>query len=434
GGEVVSADDGGEALTEEELALIVAQLLAAGMSGASQAIAAEPISGEGQPTAGTAAVQAAAGQGAPAQPEGGAGLLAAPQSEVLPVQAGDEDTENVVQRFEPAGIPSEETAQGAPVLSGADEAAAADGAPLMAAAPEMDEGQAPGKAGAAPAGRAADPANPEAAELPSGAFADESSSDEVGARVAAVAEEGAGEVDGQVKPVAWAPWAEEGADALDESSEPGPKAAQAALAAGEGGFGDSPADSPVEDAKIRAVAGRSEEAPAAANAPKTDAAAPSPASSRGVDAVLRAEVQRQFMEAALSRLQLAVRDGVATGRLQLDPPALGHLQMDIRVESGAMHAKLTVETPWAREAVMSGLRELRESLARQGLSLGQFSVDVRADLNAGNFAQDRAGGQGEGALYLEAVPDDEAPSPYAGAAPAYAAWSRPGERSINIFA
>jgi len=111
------------------------------------------------------------------------------------------------------------------------------------------------------------------------------------------------------------------------------------------------------------------------------------------------------------------------------------MHMEIRMQDGAMNAKVTVETAWARDAVMAGLRELRESLQRQGVSLENFSVDVRADLNAGSFGQDRAANQGgDGALYLEAVPDDEAGAYASERGPAFAASSVPGDRSINIFA
>ena len=224
----------------------------------------------------------------------------------------------------------------------------------------------------------------------------------------------------------WTDWARPAdADGADAPERPAQMAA-AAPPSGEGDFGQ-PAEGDKPGGQLLAER-------QGVQASGENAKAGPPAVQAAVrDPFMRTEVHRQVLEAALSRMSIAVREGMAQARIQLDPPSLGRLHMDLRMQDGAMSAKLTVETAWAKDAVMSGLRELREALQRQGVSLENFSVDVRANLNPGSFGQDRAGNQGETALYPEAGPEDEAGRP-AERGPVFASPSLSGDGSINIFA
>ncbi|MBI3025588.1 MAG: flagellar hook-length control protein FliK [Candidatus Tectomicrobia bacterium] len=231
----------------------------------------------------------------------------------------------------------------------------------------------------------------------------------------------------------WSRWTDaEGEDAPRQAVQTPAPAAPATAFAGEGDSGQpAEGDGPGGNhlAGKQTVPGQ-----AASDAQSQSKAAPAGApASQAMDHLVRAEVHRQVMEAALSRMSIAVREGVAQARIQLDPPSLGRMHMELRMQDGAMNAKVTVETSLARDTVMSGLRELKESLLRQGVSLESFSVDVRVNLNAGSFGQDRAANQGDGAFYLEAVPEDETAA-QASDRPILASSSLSGDGSINIFA
>ena len=442
---VASSEEGETSAAEEETVLIISQLIAAGVYGLAQApdgAAAEAEAGDAL-KAGALAVSSSAkqGQANPGLTLSGAdaGLLqdvsteaqaAAPQALAEGVQqagnawAGailaDEDTQAAPGPVPTAGL--EEAPELAPqgvAIGGEDLSSSADGAELQAgSALPVEEGALPDEAVTARAVRTGfTEASPEE-------VAEEAEVRPAPALVASVEERA-----DAPRQVDWTRWTD--ADGAEGDEQAPRMAAPAAPFAGEGEFGQ-PAHGDEPDNGL--LAGRPAAVQASGEA-QARGAAPAGPVSQPVDAYLRAEVHRQVMEAALSRMSIAVRDGVAQARIQLDPPSLGRMHMEIRMQDGAMNAKVTVETAWARDAVMAGLRELRESLQRQGVSLENFSVDVRADLNAGSFGQDRAANQGgDGALYLEAVPDDEAGAYASERGPAFAASSVPGDRSINIFA
>ncbi len=63
-------------------------------------------------------------------------------------------------------------------------------------------------------------------------------------------------------------------------------------------------------------------------------------------------------------------------RLRLSPPELGSLRIALRVELGAMTARVEAETPEARSLLLDGLPQLRERLAEQGIRVERFDVDL----------------------------------------------------------
>ena len=63
-------------------------------------------------------------------------------------------------------------------------------------------------------------------------------------------------------------------------------------------------------------------------------------------------------------------------RLRLSPPELGALRLEITVRGGAMTARLEAETPAARTLLLDGLPALRERLAQQDINVERFDVDL----------------------------------------------------------
>ena len=109
-----------------------------------------------------------------------------------------------------------------------------------------------------------------------------------------------------------------------------------------------------------------------------DSRATLPQAGSQAESILKMQVQRQLLEATISRLNIALRDGTAQARIRLEPPSLGRMEIKLQVESSTLNAKVTVENAWVRDTVMSNLRELRETLQDQGVEVEQFTVDIDA--------------------------------------------------------
>ncbi len=63
-------------------------------------------------------------------------------------------------------------------------------------------------------------------------------------------------------------------------------------------------------------------------------------------------------------------------RLRLSPPELGSLRMEVTVRNGMMTARLEAETPMARSLLLDQLPALRDRLAQQDIKIEQFEVDL----------------------------------------------------------
>ena len=68
------------------------------------------------------------------------------------------------------------------------------------------------------------------------------------------------------------------------------------------------------------------------------------------------------------------RDGEI--RLRLSPPELGSLLLEVRIQDGALVARLETETDAARTAIVENLPALRERLNEQGVRIERFDVDL----------------------------------------------------------
>lgn len=119
------------------------------------------------------------------------------------------------------------------------------------------------------------------------------------------------------------------------------------------------------------------------------------------DAPLRARVQEQVLDTAVARVSLAIRDKVSHARIRLDPPSLGRMDMELRVEDGTLTAKVKVESVWVKEAITTNLKELHDALEEHGVKVEEFSVDVDAGMDSWMSDQAFDGEDSGDALYLE---------------------------------
>jgi flagellar hook-length control protein FliK len=78
----------------------------------------------------------------------------------------------------------------------------------------------------------------------------------------------------------------------------------------------------------------------------------------------------------VARAFAATGDGTGEVRIRLSPPELGALRLDVRVQDGAMIARLETETAAARTTLIENLPALRERLAEQGVRIERFDVEL----------------------------------------------------------
>jgi flagellar hook-length control protein FliK len=85
--------------------------------------------------------------------------------------------------------------------------------------------------------------------------------------------------------------------------------------------------------------------------------------------------QARFVDRVARAVQ-ATGDRGGTLRLRLSPPELGSLTLEIKVQSGAVTARVEADTPAARTLLLENLPLLRERLAEHGMRVDQFDVDL----------------------------------------------------------
>jgi len=103
---------------------------------------------------------------------------------------------------------------------------------------------------------------------------------------------------------------------------------------------------------------------------------------------LRAEDRVRFVE-RVARAFHAAGDRGGNIRMRLYPPELGSIRVEIRVQDGAMAARVETESQTARNAILDNLPALRERLAMQDIKIQRFDVDLM-DYSYGGFRQQTA--------------------------------------------
>jgi flagellar hook-length control protein FliK len=88
------------------------------------------------------------------------------------------------------------------------------------------------------------------------------------------------------------------------------------------------------------------------------------------------DVERiRFVQRVAKAFQSAADRGGPV-RLRLSPPELGALRLEITLRNGGMTARLEAETPAAKTLLLDGLPALRERLAQQDIKVDRFDVDL----------------------------------------------------------
>jgi flagellar hook-length control protein FliK len=95
----------------------------------------------------------------------------------------------------------------------------------------------------------------------------------------------------------------------------------------------------------------------------------------GASRSLPAYVVRQV---AFNLNQMAARQ-LSSLRMELKPPAMGEITLELAVKDGAVKASLVAETVAAKKALEAGIEQLKQELVNQGLKVEQISISVQPD-------------------------------------------------------
>ena len=113
---------------------------------------------------------------------------------------------------------------------------------------------------------------------------------------------------------------------------------------------------------------------------------------------------REVMDQIRQAVPTAVRGNEGSLSLKLNPPMLGRVDIDIRVEDGQILASFKVEQPVTRDILQQNMHVLKEALNEQGIKATQFVVttdtfnarDHREALAWGGTGNGRGGNPGQG--------------------------------------
>jgi flagellar hook-length control protein FliK len=91
------------------------------------------------------------------------------------------------------------------------------------------------------------------------------------------------------------------------------------------------------------------------------------------------DVERLRLLQRVARAFHSIGDEGGELQLRLRPPELGTLRLEIAVRDGVMTARLETETAAARNVLLDNLPQLRDRLAEQNVKVERFDVNVRDD-------------------------------------------------------
>lgn len=121
---------------------------------------------------------------------------------------------------------------------------------------------------------------------------------------------------------------------------------------------------------------------------------------RAANQTAQAQVDRARFIRRVSQAFQAASDRGGTVRLRLHPPELGSLRLELQMKDGTMTARLEAEQPAARQLLLEHLPALRDRLAQQGLRVDRFDVDLMGqhsgDPSSGQQGEDPTGHSGRG--------------------------------------
>ncbi len=94
----------------------------------------------------------------------------------------------------------------------------------------------------------------------------------------------------------------------------------------------------------------------------------------------------------VDKILFMIRTGEYQSRLQITPPELGKLDIDLTIKNGHIHANLSTENAAVKEIIQANLNQLKNQLSNQGYFVDRF--DVMVGLGNGNQRDSNAWAEG----------------------------------------
>jgi flagellar hook-length control protein FliK len=101
--------------------------------------------------------------------------------------------------------------------------------------------------------------------------------------------------------------------------------------------------------------------------------------SEGVDLKIKAKSTYNLPEPlpkVLDRMVIMIKNGEQTGKLIIQPPELGKIDINLTIKDGHIQANLSAENYAVKEIIETNLNQLKQQLTDQGLIVEQFKVSV----------------------------------------------------------
>jgi len=93
----------------------------------------------------------------------------------------------------------------------------------------------------------------------------------------------------------------------------------------------------------------------------------------------------------LDRMQLMVDAGQQKARIQLSPPELGHIDIQLVIDQGHLRATLGTESAHVKQMIQANLGQLKQVLSHMGFVVDEFNIGVGADNRKSSGDEERWG-------------------------------------------
>jgi|GEM_PF-4374481 flagellar hook-length control protein FliK len=84
----------------------------------------------------------------------------------------------------------------------------------------------------------------------------------------------------------------------------------------------------------------------------------------------------KIFESIVRQARFMTQNEMSRADIQLDPPHLGKLRIELVTENSKITGRITVDSPEVKEIIQNSISELRENLAQSGLKVDSFDVNV----------------------------------------------------------
>jgi flagellar hook-length control protein FliK len=99
------------------------------------------------------------------------------------------------------------------------------------------------------------------------------------------------------------------------------------------------------------------------------------------NSIYKAPIESRVIDQIINRLSIRSNGSQSEVKIQLDPPSLGKVRMNIITSGDGVRTVIVAENQAVKQVIESNLSQLRDSMLSQGLKLDGFSVLVGGDGN-----------------------------------------------------